>query len=118
MIAPTAATQGVYNRVNTKKERAARGVNLRERRRQRRGVRAGEHSQSADDGLLGGKAGDKGTGGSPICKTQRRKDGGNELADAAQHGSFAILHIVEAEIEALQHPDDDGGQQDDGKGPF
>ena len=76
-----------------------------------------QDAEGADDVLLCDQAGDRSDGSLPVAEAQRREDPSDFGCDSSQDGVVLILDHAEGavlEAEALQEPDGDGCQQNDG----
>ena len=78
-----------------------------------------QNTEGTDDILLGDQAGDGRDGCTPVAEAQRSEDPGDLGSDSGQDGVVLILDHAEGtilETEALQEPQHDGRQQNDGTG--
>ena len=83
-----------------------------------------QHTEGVDHLLLGDEAGEGSHCGLPGHGTgpaQGVEDPGDGIADDGQQGVVVVLHGLEHAVHktvALEEPQDDGGDQDDGAGPL
>lgn len=74
--------------------------------------------QRADNGFLGDKAGDQGSGAAPIRKAKRSKCRSNPSPNQSKKAVGTVGHNVQPGIKALKEPDDDRRQKNYGKRPL
>ena len=79
-------------------------------------ISAQKQGQGRHHAFLGGKAGDEGSGSPPVTEAQGLEDGGYQAAQQSQQTDLRGGGYVQADVEGLQHPDDDGGGKDNGEG--
>ena len=95
------------------------GQRREEGREGSRGVddrRADEDAQRTDHRLLGRKTGDEGGRDAPVGKAKGGEDRRDQAADGAEQAVRAVLNDVEAQVESLKEPDEDGCHEDNGEG--
>lgn len=116
--AAKAATHGMYRMVKARKLKALSGVKICASAALSWAsvVEPVEDGQGADHRFLGSEAGDEGGGGAPVIEAKRRKDRCNHRADRGQDAVGAVRHHIEPPVKALQKPDDNRGDEDDGEG--
>ena len=68
-----------------------------------------------DHTLLGHKAGDECGDDPPVAEAERGKERSQETGDHGHQAVRGVGDIVKRRPEALQKPDDNGGEQDDGE---
>ena len=75
-----------------------------------------QHAHGADNALLTEEAADEGGDNAPVVKSEGTEDGRHEIGHDCKHATLTAMDHLETEVEGLQEPDDDGGDEDDGEG--
>ena len=75
-----------------------------------------EDLKDRDHALLGHEAGDQGRYDPPVSQAQGPEDRDQQAGDRSQNAVMGGFHQIKMEVEALQEPDDHGGDQDDREG--
>ena len=101
-------------RVEEAEGQECEGRKRREDGRQRRS--GSQDCQRAHDVLLGDEACDQGSRDPPVGQAERSEDWSDEAAKQREQGILAVRHDVQSEVEGLEEPDDDRGDEDDREG--